>query len=315
MSEKIQCNTHGESLQTFVCTHLLGEAVGLGFNRNEPDEENPFPDAWCDNCEIIRAAHDGWDEESEKLTEISLLCSGCYERSRIRNTRPSVTLDDLADLRWKCGTCSEWHTGPCLDFGVDSPYYWSADHEKASKTLNLLPSWSKKRKKTFLDENYCAIEDRDFFVRGLIHLPIIGAAETFRWGVWGSLSRENFNTLLELDSKEERVDLPHMFSWLSTKIPEYPGYAEPEDVCAHPGTRNASVFFIGTNRSPALAGISQRHFPAARERNHVWTTWRERIAGHLPIEGDTLTAIPNDPDTWPARNSPAIQTQEVYAGS
>jgi hypothetical protein len=222
MSEKIQCNTHGESLQTFVCTHLLGEAVGLGFNRNEPDEENPFPDAWCDNCEIIRAAHDGWDEESEKLTEISLLCSGCYERSRIRNTRPSVTLDDLADLRWKCGTCSEWHTGPCLDFGVDSPYYWSADHEKASKTLNLLPSWSKKRKKTFLDENYCAIEDRDFFVRGLIHLPIIGAAETFRWGVWGSLSRENFNTLLELDSKEERVDVPHMFSWLSTKIPEYP---------------------------------------------------------------------------------------------
>jgi len=121
MADKIECGTHGECFKTFVCTHLLGESAGLGFNRNEPDEGNPFPDAWCDDCEIIRAAHNGWNDESQKLSKISLLCSGCYERARIRNIRPSVTLDDLADLRWKCGTCDEWHTGPCLDFGVDSP--------------------------------------------------------------------------------------------------------------------------------------------------------------------------------------------------
>ena len=150
MADKIQCATHGECLQTFVCTHLLGESAGLGFNRNEPDEEKPFPDAWCDNCEIIRIAHDGWNEESEKLSEISLLCSGCYERARIRNTRPSVTLDDLADLRWKCGTCSEWHTGPCLDFGVDSPYYWSDDHAKSSKTFSLLPELEQEAQKDVL---------------------------------------------------------------------------------------------------------------------------------------------------------------------
>lgn len=222
MTDKIECGTHGECFKTFVCTHLLGESAGLGFNCDDPDEENPFPDAWCDNCEIIRAAHDGWDEESEKLAEISLLCSGCYERARIRNTRPTVTLDDLADLRWKCGSCDEWHTGPCLDFAYDSPYYWHDEHEKAGKKANLLPSWSKKRNKTFLNEDYCVIDDEDFFVRGIIHLPIIGAAETFRWGVWGSLSRENFNKLLELDGKEERVELPQMFSWLSTKIAEYP---------------------------------------------------------------------------------------------
>jgi len=221
MADKIQCDTHGECLQTFVCTHLLGESAGLGFNRNEPDEEEPFPDAWCDNCEIIRVAQDGWDEEAEKLAEISMICSGCYERARIRNTRPSVTLDDLAALRWKCGACDEWHTGPCLDFGVDSPYYWSDDHEKASKRFSLLPEWSKKHKKTFLDEDYCAIEDRDFFVRGIIHLPIIGAAETLRWGVWGSLSRENFDKLREMDNNASRVEQPAMFSWLSTKLPEY----------------------------------------------------------------------------------------------
>lgn len=221
-TDKIECATHGECDKTFVCIHLAGESAGLGFNRDEPSEDNPFPDSWCDDCELIRAAHDGWNEESEKLAQISLLCTGCYERARIRNTRPSVTLDDLADLRWKCSSCEEWHTGPCLDFSYPSPHYWSQKHEEANRRAGLLPSWSKKHRVTFLDENYCAIEDRDFFIRGIISLPIIGAAESFRWGVWGSLSRENFETLLQLGDDPKRVDLEPMFSWLSTRIDEYP---------------------------------------------------------------------------------------------
>lgn len=222
MADKIHCATHGECQETFVCSHLLGESAGLGFNRDEPDTDHPFPDAWCDNCEVIRAAHNGWDDEAEKLVRISLLCSGCYERARIRNTRPSLTLDDLADLRWKCGSCEEWHTGPCLDFVYTSPCYWTAEHKKASRLADLLPRWSKKPPRTFLDDDYCAIEDRDFFIRGLIHLPVIGAAETFRWGVWGSLSRENFETLRNMHADPKRIELPTMFSWLSSQIPEYP---------------------------------------------------------------------------------------------
>jgi len=111
MAGNVECGIHGVRRETFVCTHLLGDSVGLGFNRNDPGEENPFPDAWCDDCEIIRAAHGGWTEESEKLVKISVLCSGCYERARIRNTRTTYTLADLAGMRWKCGSCEEWHRG------------------------------------------------------------------------------------------------------------------------------------------------------------------------------------------------------------
>jgi hypothetical protein len=53
-------------------------------------------------------------------------------------------------------------------------------------------------------------------------LPIIGAAETFRWGVWGSLSRENYETLLQTDEDPKRSELPLMFCWLSTQISDYP---------------------------------------------------------------------------------------------
>ena len=222
MANKVQCASHGEAQSTFVCTHLLGETAGLGFNRSEPTANKPFPDAWCDDCELIRAAHGGWNEQSENLAKISLLCSGCYERARIRNTRTSVTFADLADLRWKCGSCEEWHTGPCLDFGYDAPYYWRKEYDPSSRLARLLPSWSKQRCKTFLDEDYCVINDEDFFVHGLIHLPIIGTAKSFCWGVWGSLSRDNFETLRSSAENSERVGLPAIFSWLSNQLPEYP---------------------------------------------------------------------------------------------
>jgi len=216
MSNKVQCSTHGESQEAFLCCHLIGEVAGLGFNRDEPTPENPFPDAWCDDCEIIRATHGGWNEESEKLTKITLLCSGCYERSRIRNTRTAVTLDDLAALRWKCGSCDEWHTGPCLDFSYDAPIYWRKQDE-----ANSHQSMNREQVRTFLNDDYCSIEDRDFFVRGIIHLPIVGTTETLRWGVWGSLSRENFERLMKMDDDPKRTDAPPMFSWLSNRIDEY----------------------------------------------------------------------------------------------
>ncbi len=221
MSNKVQCATHGESERAFVCTHLLGEGAGLGFNRDEPTPENPFPDAWCDDCELIRAAHGDWNEESEKLTKIELLCSGCYERSRIRNTKTAVTLSDLAGLRWKCGGCDEWHTGPCLDLSYDSPIYWRKQYDEANRGSKL-PADGKQWPPTFLSEDYCSIEDRDFFVRGIIHLPIVGSTETLRWGVWGSLSRDRFEQLMRMNDDPKRVELPPMFSWLSNQIHEYP---------------------------------------------------------------------------------------------
>ena len=215
MADKIQCARHGSTQPTYVCSHLAGGSLGLGFNRDDPSDGNPSPDAWCDDCEIVRAAHGGWNEESEKLLKIQLLCAGCYQQARIRNTHTATTLDDLADLRWKCGTCEEWHTGPCLDFGYDAPHYWQKKYENTTDKTD-------EENDTFLDENYCAIEGRDFFIRGLIKLPIIGTKESLGWGVWGSLSRENFEKLRKMHDDGNRAELPSMFSWLSTRIPNYP---------------------------------------------------------------------------------------------
>jgi hypothetical protein len=142
-------------------------------------------------------------------------------------------------LRWKCTGCDEWHTGPCLDFGFSEPFYWDRNFEKASRWANLVPRGLKGLSPTFLDLDYCSIRGETFFVRGAIHLPIIGTAESFRWGVWGSLSRENFEALLRRDDDRNPVELQPMFSWLSSRISEYPDtlnlkmYAHVQE----PGTR------------------------------------------------------------------------------
>jgi len=220
MARKVECNLHGERQETYVCSHLVSNPVGLGFNRNEPDDENPFPDAWCDDCELIRAAHGGWNEESEKLASISLLCSGCYEQARIRNTKTAYTMDDLAGLCWKCGTCEEWHTGPCLDFGFSRPFYW--DKSNTNARVAEPPATNSDLRKTFLTTDYCAIDDEHFFVRGVLRLPIIGTAEHLCWGIWGSLSRAHFDTLIRMDGDPKRVEIPAMFSRLSSRVPGYP---------------------------------------------------------------------------------------------
>jgi hypothetical protein len=238
MSNLIHCHDHGECEMTFVCIHLTEPSAGRGFNRAEPSEQDPFPDAWCDDCELIREQHQGWDEESEKLMEGRVLCSGCYEQSRIRNTRTDVSFEDLASLRWKCDSCDKWHYGPCLDFSYFSPAYWSKE-DKQSIQIGFFDSGAEGLPTTFLDQDICIIYGEHYFVRGIIHLPIIGTVQTFGWGVWGSLSRENFEKLLIMGDDPKRVELPPMFSWLSNRIDDYPDtlnlkmYAHIQE----PGTR------------------------------------------------------------------------------
>lgn len=218
MTDTTQCDFHGEAEEAFVCNHLVGEEVGLGFNRAERWEENPFPDAWCDDCNVIYEEHGGWNDDNEDLVSVQPVCSSCYENIRIRHTKTAATLDDLKLLRWKCYSCEEWHTGACLDFGCDAPLHWDDIDEKKNRpgplNIDQLPQ-------SFLDSDFCIIEGRDYFVRGVIHLPIIGTAETFCWGVWGSLSNENFKKLASQFEDPKRVELPPMFSWLSNRLDDY----------------------------------------------------------------------------------------------
>ncbi|GGY45208.1 hypothetical protein GCM10010363_27240 [Streptomyces omiyaensis] len=73
-----------------------------------------------------------------------------------------------------------------------------------------------------LSSDQCVIRGRHFFIRGLVEIPVIGSQDVFSWGVWVSLSRDNFTRALEVWNTEGREAEKPYFGWLCTELPFYP---------------------------------------------------------------------------------------------
>ena len=70
-----------------------------------------------------------------------------------------------------------------------------------------------------LTKDLCIIKGNDFFVRGVIEIPVHDYKHEFGWGVWVSHKRENSE--LYRDNFESAAIGP-FFGWLCTKIEFYP---------------------------------------------------------------------------------------------
>lgn len=72
-----------------------------------------------------------------------------------------------------------------------------------------------------LSPDQCVIKGEWFFVLGLIEIPVIETGEPFSWGVWVSLSKENYERMAQLWDRQGREAEPPYFGWLSTQLPVY----------------------------------------------------------------------------------------------
>ena len=126
-------------------------------------------------------------------------------------------------MEWKCSTCGKVHTGLTEGYGYDAP-----------DPYNDVPEADRDRR-CFLDADYCVVDDEHFFVRGCVEIPIIGQNDPLIWGVWVSLSRQNFERERELVEDAKRVEEPPYFGWLSSRIEIYPDtYALKTNVLIQP---------------------------------------------------------------------------------
>lgn len=71
------------------------------------------------------------------------------------------------------------------------------------------------------NDDFCVIDNQYFFVRGIIKLPICGTDETFCWGVWASLSEQNFKRMISLLDGAEGKSEPPYLGWLCNQIVYY----------------------------------------------------------------------------------------------
>ena len=108
-------------------------------------------------------------------------------------------------MGYECSICGETHED-LPDLGHDRPHYWYG-----------LPA-GEREGRARLTEDTCVIDDEDFFIRGVLSIPVLDYERDFGFGVWVSQKLENFQRYLaEPDSDE----IGPFFGWLSTEISYY----------------------------------------------------------------------------------------------
>jgi hypothetical protein len=199
---KVSCRLHGESHATFVCQHLV-RGFGKGFYcALGPDDERP--DAWCGDCEKVFQQEGEWNDRSEGFAKIKLLCAGCYDVVKKRNELRT----DYQDFKgFTCATCGEYHDQLLMDFGYNEPLLCSQ-----------IPV-SEKSSRCFCNPDLCVVDEEYFFIRSCLEIPVWGCARPFVWGVWASLSKENFRRAFKLWDDPKRIEEPPYFGWLSSALP------------------------------------------------------------------------------------------------
>jgi hypothetical protein len=81
-TDEVECGEHGQAHATYVCRCLVAQPVQR-WHGDYPDEDNPWPDAWCERCNAAYEREGGeWNERNQDAAKIALLCHHCYEAKR-----------------------------------------------------------------------------------------------------------------------------------------------------------------------------------------------------------------------------------------
>src|SRR5262245_33966975 len=87
-------------------------------------------------------------------------------------------------MSYQCETCGAVHEGiPDIGLRWPDPYFGIPESERAARVWGSV--------------DVCVIDDEDFFIRGVILLPIHATAEHLGLGVWVSQKRENFEIYMK----------------------------------------------------------------------------------------------------------------------
>lgn len=114
-----------------------------------------------------------------------------------------------AVFRFHCAVCGEIHEG-MPSFGWDYPIQYLEIPE------------NERELRCSLGSDDCVIDEKWFFVRGCIEIPVHGQEEPFSWGVWVSLSESSFQHWVRTFDWPKRSQVGPFFGWLCSHIWIYP---------------------------------------------------------------------------------------------
>ncbi|WP_435594460.1 DUF2199 domain-containing protein [Streptomyces panacea] len=113
----------------------------------------------------------------------------------------------VSDPGFTCSCCGQHHAEPPMSYSTMAPDVW--DESCADDPDSMLSS------------DQCVVGAKHYFVKGLIEIPVIGGDESFSWGVWVSLSGDNFARALQVWNRLGRESEEPYFGWLTTELALY----------------------------------------------------------------------------------------------
>lgn len=96
-TETFTCATHGKSDPACVCKHLIENPVQQ-WHCAYPEEDEPWPDAWCSACNEVFEREGEWNENNEDDISVEMICGHCYEDGIGRSVK---RLDAAAQEEWE----------------------------------------------------------------------------------------------------------------------------------------------------------------------------------------------------------------------
>jgi hypothetical protein len=157
-----------------------------------------------------------------------------------------------------CGVCGERHELPLSYSG------------KAPMAAGKIPV-DELEQRIVITPDQCVIDDKDFYLRGRILVPVIGVEEPFVWGVWAEVSPINFvrtNELWTVEGREAEAAFP---GWLNTQMPVFGDTYNLE----------VSVQTQPVGKRPQFTVVDEEHPLAIEQRDGISMRRVEEIAERM----------------------------------
>ncbi len=111
----------------------------------------------------------------------------------------------------KCATCGQVHVGLPMSFAADSPDMYANMNRDERDTRSVRGS-----------DQYI-IDQKWFFIRGCLEIPIINSEEVFLWGLWASVREGVFDEIEDCWELQGREKCRGPFKGrLANSLAEYP---------------------------------------------------------------------------------------------
>ena len=147
-------------------------------------------------------------------------------------------------LTWTCKCCGRSFNSLPMSYAAEGPDNWYA------------LSGPDRAARTSLGSDLCVIDQREFYVRGCVEVPVADCANPFVWNLWVSVSQESFGYIGDRLGSLAEDDRSPRFGWLCTSIR---GYPTPLEIRCH-------VFLRAGNLLPRIV-LEPTDYPLAAEQH------------------------------------------------